>query len=127
MRLYHLHPRIIRLDAAYWSLRLIAWIHETLHATTVIPWNPKRQKNRSCLPPTWTAQEFGKHSSIERFSGRVFLLLPPATSTARALVGRHLPTDDQAHLSLSTLQPDAHLGGLRPCAVPSPLREVEPG
>ncbi len=73
VRLYHLHPRIIRLDAAYWSLRLIAWIHETLHATAVIPWNPKRQKNRSCLPPTWTKAELGKRSSIERFFGRVFL------------------------------------------------------
>ena len=39
----------------------------------VIPWNPKRQKNRSCLPPTWTAQELGKRTSIERFFGRVFL------------------------------------------------------
>ncbi|HKF38002.1 MAG TPA: transposase [Ktedonobacteraceae bacterium] len=36
VRLYHLHPRIIRLDAAYWSLRLIIWIHQTLHATAVI-------------------------------------------------------------------------------------------
>jgi hypothetical protein len=38
------------------------------------PWNPKRQKNRSCLPPTWTADELGKRSSIERFFGRVFSL-----------------------------------------------------
>src|ERR1700688_2586249 len=37
------------------------------------PWNPKRQKNRSCLPPTWTKEELGKRSSIERFFGRVFL------------------------------------------------------
>ncbi len=33
----------------------------------------KRQKNRSCLPPTWTKDELGKRSSIERFFGRVFL------------------------------------------------------
>jgi hypothetical protein len=32
------------LDAAYWGLKLIAWIHATLGV--VIPWNPKRQKNR---------------------------------------------------------------------------------
>jgi hypothetical protein len=38
-----------------------------------VPWNPKRQKNRSCLPPTWTKEELGKRSSIERFFGRVFL------------------------------------------------------
>ena len=28
---------------------------------------------RSCLPPTWTREELGKRSSIERFFGRVFL------------------------------------------------------
>jgi hypothetical protein len=47
------------------SLR-IPWV-------AVIPWNPKRQKNRSCLPPTWTKEELGKRSGIERFFGRVFL------------------------------------------------------
>jgi transposase len=73
VRLYAIRPRIIRLDAAYWGLHLIHWIHATLGAIAVVPWNPKRQKNRSCLPPTWTAEELGKRSSIERFFGRVFL------------------------------------------------------
>jgi hypothetical protein len=50
---------VIRLDAAYWGLRLIAWIHSVLGAVAVVPWNPKRQKNRSCLPPTWTKAELG--------------------------------------------------------------------
>jgi transposase len=73
VHLYHLRPRVIRLDAAYWGLRLIGWIHSTLGAVAVVPWNPKRQKNRSRLPPTWTKTELGKRSSIERFFGRVFL------------------------------------------------------
>ena len=73
VRLYAIRPRIVRLDAAYWGLRLIAWIHATLHAVAVVPWNPKRQRNRSGLPPTWTKEELGKRSSIERFFGRVFL------------------------------------------------------
>jgi len=73
VHLYQLRPRVIRLDAAYWGLRLIAWIHTTLGAVAVVPWNPKRQKNRSCLPPTWTKAELGKRSAIERFFGRVFL------------------------------------------------------
>ncbi len=73
VRLYHIRPRIIRLDAAYWGLQLIHWIHASLGAVAVVPWNPKRQKNRSCLPPTWTREELGKRSSIERFFGRVFL------------------------------------------------------
>jgi hypothetical protein len=74
VRLYRLRPRVIRLDAGYWGLRLIAWIHATLGAVAVVPWNPKRQKNRSQLPPTWTADELGKRTSIERFFGRVFSL-----------------------------------------------------
>lgn len=74
VRLYGLRPRVIRLDAGYWGLRLIAWIHTVLRVVAVVPWNSKRQKNRCCLPPTWTAQELGKRSSIERFFGRVFSL-----------------------------------------------------
>jgi transposase len=73
VRLFPLRPRIIRLDAAYWGLRLIRWIHGVLGAVAVVPWNPKRQKQRSCLPPTWTKEELGKRTSIERFFGRVFL------------------------------------------------------
>lgn len=73
VRLYARTPRIIRLDAGYGSVRLIAWIHSPLHAVAVVPWNPRRSKNRSCLPPTWTHDELGKRSSIERFFGRVFL------------------------------------------------------
>jgi DDE family transposase len=73
MQLYHIRPRVIRLDAAYWGLRLIAWIHSVLGAVAVVAFNPKNLKNRSCLPPTWTREELGKRSSIERFFGRVFL------------------------------------------------------
>jgi hypothetical protein len=82
-QLYQIHPRVIRLDAAYWGLRLIAWIHTVLGAVAVVAWNPKNCKNRSCLPPTWTSEELGKRSSIERFFGRVFLFFhlqrPPLT------------------------------------------------
>ena len=39
--LYHIRPRIIRLDAAYWGLRLIRWIHETLGAVAVIRLPPQ--------------------------------------------------------------------------------------
>jgi hypothetical protein len=55
------------------GLTLITWIHATLHARAVILWNPKRQKRRDGLPPTWTAEEPGKHTSIERFFGRVLI------------------------------------------------------
>src|SRR5260221_12058638 len=42
VHLYRIRPRVIRLAAAYWGLRLIAWIHGVLGAVAVIPWNPKR-------------------------------------------------------------------------------------
>jgi len=71
--LYNLRPRVVRLDAAYWGPALIAWIHTVIGTTAVIPFNPKRLTDRSCLPPTWTRAELGKRSSIERFFGRVFL------------------------------------------------------
>src|SRR5215210_3625470 len=70
--LYQLRPRYIRMDAAYWGLTLIHWIHATLGAVAVVPWNPKNTKRRDGLPPTWTAAELGKRSGIERFFGRVF-------------------------------------------------------
>lgn len=87
VRLYGLSPRVIRLDAAYWGLHLIAWIHATLGAVAVMPWNPKRQKNRTCLPPTWTADKLGKRSSIERFFGRVFSLYSTFRLQRRPLTG----------------------------------------
>jgi hypothetical protein len=74
VRLYGLRPRVVRLDAAYWGLALVHWIHATLGAVAVIPWNPKRQKNRTRLPPTWTTAELGKRGGIARFFGRVFPL-----------------------------------------------------
>jgi transposase len=79
VRLYQIRPRVVQMSAAYWGLRLIAWIHAVLGAIAVIPWNPKNQKNRSCLPPTWTREELGKRSSIERFFGRVFLFFHQAS------------------------------------------------
>jgi hypothetical protein len=36
MRLYQIRPRVVRLDAAYWGLRLIAWIHAVLGAVAVV-------------------------------------------------------------------------------------------
>lgn len=71
-RLYGLRPRRIRMDAAHWGLALIHWLHAALGAVAVIPCNPKTQKQRDCLPPTWTAPDLGKRGAIERFFGRVF-------------------------------------------------------
>jgi transposase len=73
VRLFQICPRRIRLDAGYWGLTLIAWIHTALGAQAVIRWNAKRQKQRDGLPPTWTAEELGKRTSIERFFGRVLV------------------------------------------------------
>jgi hypothetical protein len=68
VRLYLIRPRIIRLDAAYWSLRLITWIHATLHATAVIPWNRHSAEEPFLLASHLEAcEELGKRSAIERF------------------------------------------------------------
>ena len=75
--LYGVCPRVVRLDAAYWGTALITWIHHTLGATAVIPYNPKRTKERSGLPPTWTRAELGKRSAIERFFARLFRAFLP--------------------------------------------------
>ena len=72
LRLDDLRPRVVRRDAAYWGLTLIHGSHTALGAVAVIPWHPKNQQNRDCLPPTWTPAERGKRSGIERFFGRVF-------------------------------------------------------
>lgn len=88
MRLYNIHPSIIRLDAAYWGLRLIAWIHATLHAVAVIPWNRHSPAEPLLLTTHLEArEELGKRSSIERFFGRVFPFFHVAASTSVWLVG----------------------------------------
>jgi hypothetical protein len=67
---------VVRRDAASGGHHLLAWLHATLGAAAVIPYNPKRTKDRSCLPPTWTRPELVKRGSIARFCGRVFLFFP---------------------------------------------------
>src|SRR5260221_1407407 len=77
VRLLALRPRVVRLDAGSWGLKLMAWIHTTLHARAVIPWNPqrqKRQKRRDGVPPPWAPDEVGKRGTSERVfcAGLVF-------------------------------------------------------
>jgi transposase len=103
--------------------------HATLRATAVIPWNPKRQKNRSCLPSTWTKDELGRRSAIERFFGRVFLFFhlqrPPLygwsaiarqvalTYTASIIVGLAAQHAGRPELIRSRHScPRSYLGGL---------------
>src|SRR6266480_2260841 len=47
--------------------------HSVLGAVAVVAYNPKNRKKCSCLSPTWTREELGKRSAIERFFGRIFL------------------------------------------------------
>jgi len=89
VRLYGRRPRLVRLDAGSWGVRLIAWIHTALGAVAVavVPWNPKRQQNRSCLPPTWTAAALGQRTSSARFFGRVCSLFSVCRWQRPPLVG----------------------------------------
>jgi hypothetical protein len=92
----HVHVPELRLSY-WWGLRLIQWIHATLGAVAVVPWNPKRQKNRTCLPPTWTADELGKRASIERFFGRIFSLFSLfRVQRPRSVSGRRSPSTSRS-------------------------------
>jgi Transposase DDE domain len=125
-QLYQIHPRIIRLDAAYWGWRLIAWIHEVLGAVAVIPYHPKNCKNRSCLPPTWTSEErrlSPRHRALRL--PRVFLFFhlhrPPLTGwsevpsqvaftyAASVIVGLHAQAAGRHDLIPSPKRVLAHL------------------
>src|SRR5260370_42155705 len=56
-------------------------------AVAVIPWNPKRQKNRSCLPPTWRhARSWANGVGSNGSDGSRFSLLPSTTSSPLRLV-----------------------------------------
>src|SRR5262249_33398662 len=123
VRLYLLRPRIVRLDAGYWGLRLIHWIHTPLGAVAVVPWNPKRQQNRSCLPPTWTAEALRKLSPIQRFSGRVFSLFSPSRLQRPPLAGWSAITARVALTYAATVVVGlaAHQAG-RPDLIRSPTR-----
>ncbi|MBX5451032.1 MAG: transposase [Thermogemmatispora sp.] len=89
VRLFQVRSRVIHLDAGFWGLKLIAWIHTVLGTRAVLPWNPKRQKRRNGLPPTWTAEEPGKRTSIERFFGRTFIFF--GYNVLPSLAGRRWP------------------------------------
>jgi hypothetical protein len=120
VRLHQRRPRIVRLDAADWGLTLILWIHLTLGAVAVIPWNPKRQQNRTCLPPTWTREELGKRGSIERFFGRAFrcfgLQRPPVTGGPAVITRVALTYTATIVVALAAHQAD------RPDLIRSPKR-----
>jgi Transposase DDE domain len=87
VRLSHIHPRIIRLAAAYWGLQLIYRIHATLGAIAVIRLPSQATKEPLVFASNVEArEELGKRSSIERFFGRVFLFFREALSSSFWLV-----------------------------------------
>jgi hypothetical protein len=52
MRLYQIRLRVIRLDAGYWRLRLIAWIHRLRRGRRCpLEPAPARRTARACLSP----------------------------------------------------------------------------
>ena len=57
---YRIRPSIVRLDAAYWGLRLIAFRFMACLVPSLSSLRmPETRRNRSCLPPTWTTEELG--------------------------------------------------------------------
>jgi len=80
-----------------------------------------RQKHRSCVPPTWTKEAFGKRSGIDRVFLFFRLQLPPLsgwsesashvalTSTASLIVGLAAQQADRPDLIRSPACVFAHL------------------
>jgi hypothetical protein len=87
IHLSHIRPRVIRLDAAYWGLRLIAWIHAMLGAVAVVPWN-RHPPIEPLLPPTWTKEELGLPQQHQALLWPRLPFLSSATSAA-ARLGSH--------------------------------------
>jgi hypothetical protein len=120
--LYGLRPRVVCLDAAYWGRALSAWIHATLGAVAVVPFNTKRCKDLSCLPPAWTATELGQRASIERFFGRlfrVFLLQPPPLAGWSAVTCAVALSFTATIIVALTARAVARPSGVRPTITPS--------
>src|SRR6266487_2112949 len=92
VRLYAIRPRTIRLDAAYWGLRLITWIHASLHAVAVIRLPPQASEE-----PLVLIAHLDKRGTEQTHLHRTLLwpCFPLFSFTTSALVGlvSHRKTD----------------------------------
>jgi hypothetical protein len=72
VQLYQIRPRIVRLDAAYWGLYLIAWIHAVLGAVAAHVMRNEilasKQKSEACSfdLTSGRGEERGKKKHITR-------------------------------------------------------------
>ena len=121
MYLYQIHPRVIRPDAAYWGLRLIAWIHAVLGAVAVIPGIPNAQRKSRLFTSHLDQYGIGPAAmALNASRGRVFLFFrlqrPP-------LSGWSTPARQVASASTATIivALAAHQAG-RPDLILSPKR-----
>ena len=81
MRLYQIRPRVIRLDAAYWGLRLIAWIHACLGQSPSSPTIP-RTEEPLLLASHLDQRRTGQTQWHRTLLWARFSLFSPATSTS---------------------------------------------
>ncbi|HEV8192296.1 MAG TPA: transposase [Ktedonobacterales bacterium] len=87
VRLFALRPRVVRLDAGYWGLKLIAWIHTVLGAQAVIPWKSQAAEATGRAPAHLDGGGVGQtHQHRALFRARLGLL-PLAAPTGLWLVG----------------------------------------
>ena len=101
VHLYQIRPRIIRLDAAYWGLRLIAWIHATDGARSQLsPGTPNARKIApACLLPgpkrNWAnavPSNASLAASFSSFTSNALLLLVGPLWFDRSLSPTRLPS-----------------------------------
>jgi Transposase DDE domain len=90
MDLYHLRPRVIRLDAGYWGLQLIGLIHGVLGAVAVVPWN-RHSPKEPLLPSSDLDRSRVRQAYCHRTLvwPRVPLFSPPTSSALWVVCHRH--------------------------------------
>src|SRR5262249_46055933 len=99
VQLYGVRPRVVRLDAGYWGLRLIAWTPTPLRAVAVILWNPSGRRIAPVChrlgPPTSSANAALSSAS----SGASSPCSAPFACSVRhwGLVGRRDPSGAHLH------------------------------
>ena len=90
VRLYQIRPRIIRLDAAYWGLQLIHWIHATLGAIAVVPWNRHSPEEPLLFATNLDQREIGQTEFHRTLLWPRLPLLSSATPSLLGLVSHRI-------------------------------------